>query len=336
MGDAFDDWLAARPPETSPQDGELLPGTHVDEYLIVALLGRGGFAEVYRATDQSGGPVAIKILHRIDERSRARFGREARILSQLRHPNIPRLLGSGSCGNRPYLVTELLKPCDLPHDGRSTARFLRKIIAATDALHSLGFVHRDIKPANVLIRDDGEPVLIDFGLACPLSRERREAEGLSVEDGNPVAVGTPKYSAPEQFNGSASAGPEADVHAIGAMITDCLGARISGCWRSIYLSATNSSPDARYPTVKALGHAIRWRHARLVGVTGLVAAALAVVVWLPWPRTTEKEPAKPDAKPAIHFFGKTNLSHRLEHSLTNRTERTPDGQETGQSASAGF
>ena len=259
MEDNFENWLSERAGNLSGDDGVLPSGTAIGGYRIVAHLGSGGFADVYRAQDAHGAAVAIKILHRLDDKSRARFEREAEILSQIRHENMPCLLSFGSCGDRPYMVTELLKGYDLPKGDWTVAAFLMQIISATEELHRHGYVHRDIKPANILARKDGTPVLIDFGLACPISAEEREKEALSVEGGVPVAVGTVGYSAPEQFNGT-GAGPEADVHAIGMLIDSCLGDNMPKCWRRIYLSATASNPKSRYQNMADLRKAISRRH----------------------------------------------------------------------------
>ena len=263
MEDDFDNWLAERVDDISTGEGELSAGTLVGDYRIVALLGRGGFADVYRATGGNGAAVAIKMLHKLDDKSRARFVRESEILSQIKHRNIPRLLSFGSFGDRPYMVTELLKGCELPDSDRKIAKFLRQIMSATEELHRHGFIHRDIKPANILSRDDGTPVLIDFGLASPVSVAKRETEALSVEDGKPVAVGTVGYSAPEQFSGL-PADRAADVHAIGALIDACYPREMPRCWRRIYLVATASNPKSRYQTVQELRKAVNLRHWRKV------------------------------------------------------------------------
>lgn len=304
MEDPFDSWLAERPKDDAPPEGELLGGTSFDGYRIVALLGRGGFAEVYRGEDENGQPVAIKILHKLDEKSRRRFARESRILAQVRHPNMPTSFGSGSCGNRPYLVTELLTEGELPCGDRKVAEFVRKVIGAAEALHRTGFVHRDIKPSNILRRKDGEPVLIDFGLACPIERSKREQDGLSLEGSTPVAVGTPGYSAPEQFNGAAT-DDKADVHAIGVLIGKCFdGRRMPGCWRRIYLRATNSNPDARYPSVAELRRAISRRHWPKIGGGMLVVCVLAVIACLIWKIVTDgTDPTPRQQKPKRQHFG---------------------------------
>lgn len=272
MDDAFESWLRDRPKDAV---GGLPPGTRLGAYRIVARLAVGGFAEVYRVADDQGASAAVKMLHRLDENSLARFAREARILRAARHPNFPRLLGEGVYETRPYLVLELLRPCALPSGDRAVAAFLRQILSAVAALHADGFVHRDIKPGNILERSDGTPVLIDFGLAAPISRELLEAEGLSVEDGRRVAVGTAGHSAPEQFSGR-DVGPEADIHAVGMLVRDCFGERLPPGWRRIYLTATNSDPAARYPGVAEMARAIDRRLWRRLGAFLGLAAVFAV------------------------------------------------------------
>ena len=278
MGDDFDNWLAERANDISIGEGELAAGTLVGDYRIVALLGRGGFADVYRATGGNGAAIAIKMLHKLDDKSRARFVRESEILSQIKHRNIPHLLGFGSYGDRPYMVTELLKGYELPDSDLKIAKFLRQIMSAAEELHRHGFIHRDIKPANILSRDDGTPVLIDFGLASPVSVVKRETEALSIEDGKPVAVGTVGYSAPEQFSGLPT-DRAADVHAIGALIDACYPSEMPSCWRRIYLVATASNPKSRYQTVQELRKAVNMRHWRKVLVSALVVILLGVIAF---------------------------------------------------------
>ena len=277
MEDDFDNWLAERAKDISIGEGELSAGTLVGDYRIVALLGHGGFADVYRATGQNGVAVAIKMLHKLDGKSRARFVRESEILSQIKHRNIPRLLSFGSYGDRPYMVTELLKGYELPGTDHKIVKFLEQIMSAVEELHRHGFVHRDIKPDNILSRDDGTPVLIDFGLVSPVSPSERETEALSIEDGKHVAVGTVGYSAPEQFSGL-PADRAADVHAIGALINACYQGKMPGCWRRIYLAATASDPKSRYQTVQELRRAVRVRHWRKAAFLVLVMVLFGALV----------------------------------------------------------
>ena len=279
MEDDFDSWLAGREHDAPTDDMEFPAGTRVGDYSIVAFLGRGGFADVYRARGENGEDVAIKVLRKLDDKSRARFVRESEILSQIRHRNIPRLLSFGSCGDRPYMVTELLTDCELPSTDRKIAKFLKQIMSAVEELHSHGFIHRDIKPANILSRADGTPVLIDFGLAAPISAVMREKAALSVEEGKRVAVGTFGYSAPEQFNGVA-AGRAADVHAIGALIDACYKGEMPRCWRRIYLVSIASNPKSRYQTVQELRRAVNFRHRRKFLASVLILVLVGAIAFL--------------------------------------------------------
>lgn len=281
MNDTFDNWLQKREHAGGDDDGRLVAGTIIGEYKIGALLGRGGFAEVYRAVSSAGEHVAIKILHRLDDRSRLRFERESKILSQIKHPNAPRLLGFGSCGNRPYLVTELLQTKELPRTDRAIARFARKVCAAAAALHEMGYVHRDIKPSNILWRGD-EPVLIDYGLACPFSEGVLSPSTLSIVDGNRVLVGTVGYAAPEQFAGG-KIDAATDIHAIGMMINTCFEDRPPRRWKKIIDRATNSRNNARYTTIGELARAVARRYFGVLGwmLLGIpllwLAVSLAIV-----------------------------------------------------------
>lgn len=288
MVDPFDKWLQDHVSHADVDDGRLLAGTVVDGYKIEALLGRGGFAEVYAATTSGGERVAIKILHRLDEQSRLRFERESNILSQVHHPNFPKLLSFGSCGARPYVVTELMRGGNLPQKDREVARYLLKVISAVEELHRKGYVHRDIKPANILERPDGEPVLIDFGLAAPISEVDRAREALSEEGERKLVVGTVGYSAPEQFSGQ-GAGCAADVHAIGAILGACFGEKMPSCWKRIYLHATSSNPKARYQTVGRLRGAIRVRHAWRYGLAILFVTVLGLVAYISVEKWSESQ-----------------------------------------------
>ena len=306
MKDAFDSWFSDRENDPVEDDGELSPGTVIGEYRILARLGRGGFADVYRAVGRAGENVAVKILHRLDEKSRERFTRETKILVEMiRHRNFPQFLCSGSCGERPYMVLELLRSeRALPSGDRAIARFLMQIISAVEKLHRHGYLHRDIKPQNILFRKDGTPVLIDFGTVAYISREKRELDGLSVEGEMKVAVGTPGYSAPEQFSGQA-VGPEADIHSIGRLIYDCYqGGRIPKCWNRIYLKATASKSESRYRSVAELRTAIKLRHWKKVAW-----AVLAVILALFVAHETVKHVEKENAP--RYFSGNSDRRPRL-------------------------
>ena len=264
MDDTADSWLRERQKDNLLVDGALLPGTVVGACRIVALLGRGGFAEVYRGEDADGRPVAIKILHRLDDRSRARFEQETRILLQIRHPNFPRMLSFGSCGKRPYVVMEFLRGLELPCGDRPVAEFLLTLVSAVDELHRHGYVHRDIKPANVLMRDNGEPVLIDFGQAHRIEEGRLAPRPNSLTmdaSGRRTATGTAGYCAPEQLDAERTAFlPATDVYALGMLIRNFCG-RMSE-WRQVGSDATEPDPRRRIPNVETLRRRVLFKAAK--------------------------------------------------------------------------
>ncbi|HZR23065.1 MAG TPA: protein kinase [Vicinamibacterales bacterium] len=200
----------------------LVPGTRLGPYELVALLGRGGMGEVYRATDaRIGRTVAIKILSadaaRQDER-RIRFEREARAVGRLNHPNICALYDVGSQDGVEYLVMEYLqgetlssrlRRGPLPFD--EALRHAAALAEAVARAHQEGIVHRDIKPSNVMLTDSGLK-LLDFGLAKlrdqldvpALVGDLSTVDGVRPPDNissTGTIVGTFAYMAPEQLEG---------------------------------------------------------------------------------------------------------------------------------------
>lgn len=256
--DRFEEWLNSRPKELSLPEDCFPLGTVIGPYRIVGLLGRGGFAAVYKAVDDTGQEVSIKVLHALDEKSRGRFGREYQILSKLNGANVEKLIAWGEHEGRPYLVCELLHDCPLPCCDDKVATYLQKICSAVGALHALGYVHRDIKPANVLWRGI-EPVLIDYGLACPMSEESEPNSDLSMADGHRIVVGTAGYAAPEQFTGGAI-GSSADVYALGMLANACFDGNPPRAWAKIIGRAANSIVSQRYASTDDFVAAIRRRH----------------------------------------------------------------------------
>ncbi len=195
-------------------------------YTLHHLLGRGGMAEVWLATQDSlQRQVAIKLLlDTRDEQLARRFTREAHTVAALRHPAIVTihdiaLLPDG----RPWLSMEFLGGGDLtryrgqalPPD-EATA-ILRQAAEGLAIVHDKGLVHRDIKPANLLFRDDGQLVISDFGIARPL-----DADSDLTQEG--IAVGSPAYSSPEQSQGLPVDG-RADLYSLGVVFAELLTGR---------------------------------------------------------------------------------------------------------------
>lgn len=255
----------------------LSPGTAIGDYRVSGLIGRGGFAEVYRAVHSKLGSAAVvKVLHRLEPAAVERFDREARFLSGHPHPSLPRFMEYGSHCGHPFIVMEELESRELPSSDRDVARFMDRLCESVGYLHANGVVHRDIKPDNILFRKDGSPVLIDFGLLKSMAVAPGAAgDTISIADGRAVAIGTPGFSAPEQFSGG-DISPAADVHALGSVAEACFRGRPPAAWRAIIRRATSSLLRERYPSVGAFMGAVRWRHA--IHAAPFAAVALSVVV----------------------------------------------------------
>ena len=164
-------------------------GKQVGSYQIVSLLGAGGMGEVYLARDTKlGRNVAIKVLPPFvanDPDRLARFGREARLLAALNHPNIATIHGIEEADGVHGLVMELVEGPTLSEQGRgdlatqaerrvALAEALRiggQIAEALDAAHERGVIHRDLKPANIKLTRDGNVKILDFGLAKSFSND---------------------------------------------------------------------------------------------------------------------------------------------------------------------
>ena len=201
-------------------EGRFLPGTMVAErYRIIALLGRGGMGEVYRATDLTlGQQVALKFLPEstvTDPDTLARFYNEVRIARQVSHPNVCRVYDIGEADGHPYISMEyvdgenlgtlLRRIGRLPHD--TAIEMARKLCAGIAAAHGKGVLHRDLKPANIMIDSSGQVLVMDFGLA-----------GIASQiQGAEIRHGTPAYMAPEQLSG-AEVTVRSDIYALGLVL----------------------------------------------------------------------------------------------------------------------
>ena len=257
----------------------LYAGQDIGEWIVTAYLGCGGSGEVYRVKHRFlDTAAAVKILVRDDAATRDRFKREADILLKNLHPAFPRFFGFGEVDGRPYMVIEILEHLPLPKKDREVARYMLKLCEGVRVLHGLGLIHRDIKPQNVLQRGEvGDPVLIDLGLVKDVKlAPAHSGVSLSIVNGKAMGVGTPKYSAPEQFAGG-NISPAADVHALGMLANECFEGKPPRCWERIIRRSTSSIPSQRYANVEELMTAIRRRHTGvLIRAAGAFASILAV------------------------------------------------------------
>ncbi|HLY26417.1 MAG TPA: serine/threonine-protein kinase, partial [Aggregatilineales bacterium] len=206
-----------------------LIGQRVGQYEIIALLGKGGMAVVYRARQSSiGRDVAIKVIKpdlAETEEFEKRFQREAEAIASLSHPFILKVFDYGQQGDQVYLVTELLKGGSLadairkePLSPESAGRTLDQIASALDYAHERGIIHRDLKPANVLLDEKGNAHLTDFGIAKILSENNTLTQ-------SGAAIGTPAYMSPEQWQGTAL-DARADVYALGVVLFEMLTGKL--------------------------------------------------------------------------------------------------------------
>ena len=202
-------------------------------YRIDATLGAGGMGTIYRGTQLSlGRAVAIKVVSpttKLSEESVQRLFREAKILSQLNHPNIVNVIdfGTSERSGTPFIVMELLsgKPLDgyVMHNRpqlREVLGLMRQICAGIAAAHQRNIIHRDLKPSNVFVVEVAgcvEPLakLLDFGLAKPATA--MPDSGLAVTQAG-VGVGTCGFTAPEQLEGVGDPDARADVYGLGAIL----------------------------------------------------------------------------------------------------------------------
>ena len=276
--DALEDFLERHEPIAG--SASIATGTILSGWRIVAFLGRGGSAEVYRVVHLSL-PLqgALKLLIRNEASHIERFKRETLLLADLRHLAFPRFFGSGEIDGRPFIIMELLEPMDLPRKDGAVAAFLTAVAEGVKALHAKGIIHRDLKPQNIMRRADGSPVIIDLGLAkrySPLSRLKMPAT-LSVVDGKRVGLGTPRYAAPEQFSGG-EISPAADIHALGMLADECFGGKAPLCWMRIIRRCSSSIPFLRYQLADDFIRAVRRRHLlRNLLWSGLVLVVFALV-----------------------------------------------------------
>jgi len=225
----------------------LVSGVRLGPYEVVAPLGAGGMAEVYRARDtRLGREVAVKVVSEAlgaDEAFVERFEREARLVGSVSHPNVVALHDVGVHDGKPYFVTELLQgeslrsrlasgPVPLP----TALAWATQMAEGLAAAHDRGIVHRDLKPENVLITRDGHVKLLDFGIAKviagaqepqpPGDETARDLLGetmasASSKTGTGVVIGTPGYMSPEQLRGD-PVDARTDLFSLGAVLHELL------------------------------------------------------------------------------------------------------------------
>src|SRR5213078_2628297 len=204
--------------------GRFTPGQIIAErYRVVALAGRGGMGEVYRAEDLTlGQVVALKFLPETltrDAAALARFHAEVRTARQVSHPNVCRVFDIGDIDGTLFLTMEYVDGEDLASVVRRIGRLsqdkateiARQICAGLAAAHERGVIHRDLKPANIMLDGAGKIRITDFGLA-----------GIAASiQGEEARAGTPAYMAPEQLAGK-QVTTRSDIYSLGLVLYEIL------------------------------------------------------------------------------------------------------------------
>jgi serine/threonine protein kinase, bacterial len=203
------------------ETGDPLHSTLLDgRYLVQSKIASGGTSTVYRGLDvRLDRPVALKVMdsrYAGDDQFLTRFQLEARTVARLKNPGLVAVYDQGLDARHPFLVMELIEGGTLrelltergPMPPHAVASVLRPVLGGLAAAHRAGLVHRDVKPENVLISDDGEVKIADFGLVRAVA-----AAGITSAS---VILGTAAYLSPEQVR-DGNAGPRSDVYSLGIL-----------------------------------------------------------------------------------------------------------------------
>jgi hypothetical protein len=277
--------------------------TVAGRYLLTGLLGRGGFGTVYSGRDlQGGGEVAVKVFSRV-EGFAPRAAREARTAGKLDHPNVHAVLGVERDDEHAYLISELVVGARFDRTELSDEEAVRAIAAVCDALahaHERQVVHRDVKPSNILVSDEGEVVLTDFGIA----RDRDAADQTMDEK----VLGTLSYMAPEQARGE-QATEHTDVWAAALTLYEALCGRNPFRTKSLSdlldrlskgaPSLAHQRPDLPKPLTKTIHRALDQDPRKRPTATELRDSLLAAL--RPEEEADEKEERVPLALPTPRF-----------------------------------
>jgi serine/threonine protein kinase len=270
-------------------EGELQPGESVGAYRLESILGEGAVGVVFRATrDDDGAVVALKVLKRQlsrDEVYRRRFVHEARVAAEVEHKHLVPILDAGEADGRSYLAVKYVAGRSLEERIRDEGplpldeilRLAAQAGAGLDALHRQGLVHRDIKSSNIMLNEQGDAALTDFGLA------KGPAYTVLTRPGQ--VMGTLDYMAPELIKGE-PASPASDIYAFGCVVYECISGSPPFAHKSMLqvglahlgeeppdplasrpdlpkelswaaLQALAKEPEKRPPTATAYGHMLR-------------------------------------------------------------------------------
>ena len=269
-----DDTLVMRRATSSARassETELGEGDFLGVWRLLRRLGSGGMGAVYLAERVDGHfaqQVAVKLVRgRANRDSFAHFSRERQILATLQHPCIARLIDGGATPRgQPYLVMEYVDGVPIDEFCRERAlplaarlRLFVQVCVAVHFAHQHLVVHCDLKPSNVLVRSDGTPVLLDFGIA-------RALDHAPVPPSRGTAIFTPNYASPEQRRGDIVT-TASDIHALGLLLFELAsGHKARGVARTplrgdlavIVARASADRASRRYPSAQALANDVQY------------------------------------------------------------------------------
>ena len=204
----------------------LINTTLAGRYVAEREVGKGATARIYQARNAAGRTVALKVLRPelLVSVEADRFVREISLASQLNHPNIARLLDSGSVEWVVFYAMELVEGPTLrerldagpPLTEAESVSIAADLLAALEHAHGHGVVHRDVKPDNIVLSPQRGAVLLDFGIA----RAMQESGGAKLT-GTGIAVGTCQYMSPEQIMATADLDQRTDLYSLGCLLYEC-------------------------------------------------------------------------------------------------------------------
>ena len=233
----------------------------IGEFRILGLLGEGGMGRVYLAEqERPQRQVALKVIRTLAAGDFAqRFRREAELLAGLEHPGIARVYAAGAAttesGELPYLAMEYVRGDDLtayarPLDLAARLDLLVRICRAVHYAHTRGVIHRDLKPGNILVDAEGQPKILDFGVARAVGEDELTRMTMAGE-----IIGTLPYMSAEQLGGDARrVDPRSDVYSLGVIAYELIAGRLPypGLSKSTLIGALDTVRNSDPPRLSQL------------------------------------------------------------------------------------